>query len=157
MQELATTLADLGQKAEAEYTALETHLDSLQTRLGLPFEHEAKLAQLSALRGELQSLLQSDSSARAPTQPETTEMPTGDAIHASPSPAPEAAQERIKRLVEAFDTLMREPQPPLATDAQEAVKTPLPHPPESPAPRRWVETVRTSPESHPADRLEVVL
>lgn len=135
LQELAEGLSALRQEVETEHAALETHLDSLQTRLGLPFAHEAKLAQLSAMRSELQSLLQSDQASRPTEPPEAAGTPPNDNATVSSSPAPEAAQDRTKRLVAAFDALMKGEMPP---------ETPLQQAQETPSPRRWADSVRNT-------------
>lgn len=146
LQELAERLAELGEEAAAEQAKLETRLDGLQTRLGLPFDQEVMLTQLTEMRNELQALLQAgDSTTR---QAETaTEEPEGTpdtaaeprAADAPAAPTAEAMQARIQELVTAFDALMQDGAATEGAAPQPAVTSPA----QSTAPRRWTERIQT--------------
>lgn len=109
LQELAESLISHKQEAENEQRALETHLDALQKRLGLPFEHEAKLTQLLAMRSELQALLQTDNQPRpAQTEGEPTALDSEQKQEAATAAlSKEANQDRTNDIVRAFDALMK--------------------------------------------------
>jgi hypothetical protein len=155
LYELAESLPTLEQEAKDKQTELESHLDSLQTRLGLPFEHEAKLTQLAAMRGELQALLQSDAPAR-PAQPDAGPVSEQDQT-ATSAPAPEAAKERIRSLVAAFDAMMKgDPLSAPATPGN-APEPPQEEPPDPSASRLWTERIRSRSEVPLQERFEVAL
>ena len=131
LNELATTLPALSQETKEKQTALETQLDGLQKRLGLPFEHEAKLTQLTDLRSELQGLLQSDSPNHANPNSNGEETETTQAAAAT-TLAKEAVQERTAAIVRAFAALMKDSSPSTET---------LSMPQQPPAARPWIEKV----------------
>ena len=155
LHELAGTLSERQQKTAEEQAAVETHLDSLQTRLGLPFEQETTLTQLTEMRGELQALLQSD----APAHPDATEAsePGGEQPqesatqdNAPPKPSPEEIEQRVQALVAAFDSLMRGEAP--SVDDAEASEPPPTAPDVS---QSWAERVRPKMLTPQSDILEV--
>ena len=152
LHDMAESLAVLKQETSDEQKALETHLDGLQKRLGLPFEHETKLTQLTAIRGELQGLLRTDAPSRAADV--SAQQTTQDA--AAPTPTPEAAKERMHALMAAFDALMKGELAPLsrpsAGTAPEAAPLPLA---EAPAPTRWTERIRPRTPQSIREQLEV--
>ena len=163
LHELAERLAELGQEATEEQTYLETRLDSLHTRLGLPFEQEATLTQLTEMRNELQTLLQAgDSPAPAPEEEGgdeqeqtadgvTVEEPTTET--AAPA-TPDAVQARIQELVTAFDTLMQQGGAATATETVEPVPAAVASPP---ATRRWTERVEPAAPRPKQAALDVVI
>ena len=105
LHELAESLPAIKQEA-AENKPIRNPDRRPANPLGLPFAHEAKLAQLTALRGELQALLQSNT----PTQQieDAAEPPSvDDQAAATATLAKEAVQERTAVIVRAFDALMK--------------------------------------------------
>lgn len=145
IQELAASLPALKQETEEEQATLEVRLDGLQTRLGLPFEHDAKLAQLTVMRSELQMLLQADAPAPAYEMPSAPEVKTSVA-------SPAATWERIQIIVTAFDTLMKgniAPAPAISPSVMDVSSNP-------PA-RRWVDKIRSPEPSFARERLEVII
>lgn len=126
--------------------ALENQLDGLQKRLGLPFAHEAKLAQITGLRSELQALLQSDTPIRGNLHDNTGEDGKIDQAAATATLEKEAVQERTAAIVRAFDALMKD-SPTQGTVSTETLS--LPQQPQAvPASRPWIEKIEpTTPTS----------
>ena len=140
LHELVAGLPQIAEEARIAQTTLETRLDGLQTRLGLPFEHEARLQLLSAMRGELQMLLQSDAQAR-PAYDNAAE-PESHATPATPALAPEVVKRRIQSLVVTFDAMMKEGLPTVAKPPVDSQPAPTQQLPVLATSRRWSESVR---------------
>lgn len=157
LQELAESLNTLGQEVNNEQGALETHLDALQKRLGLPFEHETRLTQLLAMRSELQALLQTDNQPR-PTHTEgesSTQGSENKQEAAASLLAKEAIQERTSAIVRAFEAMMKGEQPFIPLQQTQEDKERLQQErPEPPSLRPWTEKICNP--IHLRERREVV-